>query len=274
MALAATLPMWRYTASAFNGERISMSDTDDSADAPPNRGWTEDDSLLFVDLADVFVPSRDEQIATIASLVPAAEDETFTVVELAAGGGALAVAVLQTFPNCHYVALDGSAVMRTHLREVLRDYGERVEVHDFELADTSWRHALPTPLRCVISSLSVHHLDGAGKQHLFADLAARIMPGGALLLADIVEPLGPQARHVFASQWDVAAQVQSLARDGDLTAFEMFRQLDWNYFTAPPDPMDKPSRLFDQLLWLREAGFSQVDCFWMRAGHAIYGGYK
>jgi len=35
-----------------------------------------------------------------------------------------------------------------------------------------------------------------------------------------------------------------------------------------------PYRVFDQLKWLEEAGFSAVDCFWMRAGHAIYGGYK
>ena len=30
----------------------------------------------------------------------------------------------------------------------------------------------------------------------------------------------------------------------------------------------------DQLDWLREAGLSTVDCFWMQAGHAIYGGYR
>ena len=29
-----------------------------------------------------------------------------------------------------------------------------------------------------------------------------------------------------------------------------------------------------QLRWLEEAGFSSVDCFWMRAGHAVYGGYR
>jgi hypothetical protein len=28
------------------------------------------------------------------------------------------------------------------------------------------------------------------------------------------------------------------------------------------------------LTWLSEAGFAVVDCFWLQAGHAIYGGYK
>ena len=35
-----------------------------------------------------------------------------------------------------------------------------------------------------------------------------------------------------------------------------------------------PSPLFDQLAWLSEAGFEPVDCFWLLAGHAVYGGYK
>lgn len=35
-----------------------------------------------------------------------------------------------------------------------------------------------------------------------------------------------------------------------------------------------PSRLLDQLKWLEEAGFQQVDVYWMQAGHAIYGGEK
>jgi hypothetical protein len=40
-----------------------------------------------------------------------------------------------------------------------------------------------------------------------------------------------------------------------------------------PDPLDRPSGLFEQLRWLAEAGFTGVDCFWMSAGHAVYGGY-
>ncbi len=41
-----------------------------------------------------------------------------------------------------------------------------------------------------------------------------------------------------------------------------------------PDPIDKPSRLFEQLIWLEQAGFLDVDVHWMKAGHAIFGGRK
>jgi hypothetical protein len=28
------------------------------------------------------------------------------------------------------------------------------------------------------------------------------------------------------------------------------------------------------LTWLRDGGFRTVDCYWLRAGHAVYGGYR
>lgn len=238
--------------------------------------WSEENSTKFIDLAEVYVPDRQEQIRTLVELIPAERDEEFTVVELGAGGGALARAVLDAYPRCRYLALDGSAVMRAELARTLAPYGSRVEVRAFELAAPEWRAALPTALRCVVSSLVVHHLDATGKRALFADLAGRLEPGGALLLADVVVPGVERAGAVFARQWDDAARTQSLAQAGNLSAFEQFQADRWNMyaFPDPDDETDHPSTLFEQLQWLRDSNFAQVDCFWMRAGHAIFGGYR
>jgi tRNA (cmo5U34)-methyltransferase len=237
-------------------------------------GWTEADSTRFIDDGAVFVPSRDEQIATLCALLPARADESFTVVELGAGAGVLARAVLEAFPRCRYVALDGSAAMRARLTEALHRHRARLRVGGFELADRGWRAALPSPLRAVLASLVVHHLPAAGKRRLFRDIAHRLEPGGALLLADIVEPASPAAREVFARQWADAARAQSLALTGGLDAFQRFERDGWNFYRGTPEPYDQPSRLDEQLRWLRAAGFAAVDCFWMRAGHAIFGGWR
>src|SRR5262245_2378667 len=100
--------------------------------------WSEEASSLFVDLADVFVPSRAEQIATLAALIPAERDEVCTAVELAAGDGSLARAILDAYPRCHYLALDGSDVMREQLSRTLAPYGDRIEVRDFALEAHVW----------------------------------------------------------------------------------------------------------------------------------------
>ena len=100
----------------------------------------------------------------------------------------------------------------------------------------------------------------------------RLSRRGALLLADLVEPARPEARALFAGSWDAAVSETAAVRpDGDALR-RRFAAEQWNYYRYP-DPVDRPSPLFEQLLWLREAGFSAVDCFWMQAGHAIYGGY-
>jgi len=54
-----------------------------------------------------------------------------------------------------------------------------------------WRKTLPRPLWCVLASLVVHHLPGPWKRRLFADMRAGLEPGGAFILADIVEPQAP-----------------------------------------------------------------------------------
>jgi precorrin-6B methylase 2 len=240
-------------------------------------GWSETNSATFVDMADLYVPQRDEQIRALVALIPATPEETFTLVELGAGAGTLARAILEAFPRCSYVALDGSAVMREHLARTLAPFGPRVAVRAFELDAPDWRAALPSPLRCVVSSLTIHHLFADGKRRLYTDLAARLEPSGALLIADLVQPGVPRAAAVFARQWDDAVRAQSLALRSDLSGFEQFQDDQWNSYAMDPDgadEMDHPSRLFEQLLWLRDAGFARVDCFWMHAGHAIYGGYR
>jgi tRNA (cmo5U34)-methyltransferase len=75
------------------------------------------------------------------------------------------------------------------------------------------------PFDLVFSALAVHHLDGAGKADLFARVAAVLEPGGRFVLADVVEPDDP------------ADAITPLSPDYDL-----------------------PSRVDEQLAWLRGAG--------------------
>ena len=233
-------------------------------------GWTEEDSQLYLENGVQYVPSRRTLIETLRDLVPAGGDEPWHVVELGAGDGALARHILERYPPCSYTALDGSETMRRRIVDTLAGYGDRASVRHFALEEQPWRRELPKPLRAVVSSLVLHHLSGEAKRELFRDIAMRLEIGGALLIADLVEPANDRARGVFARQWNEAISDQT-GEEG----LRFFRTSKWNYYELDePDPYDQPSRLIDQLRWLEEAGFRHVDCFWMRAGHAIFGGYK
>jgi cyclopropane fatty-acyl-phospholipid synthase-like methyltransferase len=234
--------------------------------------WSAESSAVYRQLASVAVPAREEQVATLLCLLPFGREEAFQVVELASGEGMLSQAILEAFPAATVMALDGEESMRQATATRLQSYGERARVAAFDITSADWYDKLDGA-DVVISSLCVHHLDGEGKRGLFAAVHERLSARGCLLLADLVLPQREEARGLFAATWDRSAREHSMAQTGDTALFDLFTRENWNYYTWP-DPFDQPSPLFDQLRWLNEAGFAVVDCFWMQAGHAIYGGYR
>lgn len=235
-------------------------------------GWAEESSQYFIAFGEVITPSRAEQMSMAASLVPAQTSEQFVAVDLACGAGLLSATLLRRFPACQVIALDGSPRMLKESERNLAQFGVRFELGLFDLKKRDWLESLPNQVRCFVSSLAIHHLDGAEKQQLFNDLRGRLEAGGALIIVDLVEAANDWARRAYARAWDAAVKEQALRLNGDLGAYERFRQ-GWNHYVTPDVDFDKPSRLFEQLHWLADAGFSQVDCFWLKAGHVVYGGY-
>ncbi len=236
-------------------------------------GWQEADSVTFIDVGRVMIPRRDEIERTIVALVPAADDELFTFVDVAAGAGWLSGAILERYPRSRALLLDGSATMLEQARRNLASFDDRLELRQFRLEDEGWIAALPTPVRCVASSLAIHHLDDAGKRDLYRNLLPALEPGGALLIADLIQPASDVSRRLAARAWDAEVRRQSLELTGALDAWELFDGDDWNIFDHP-DAMDMPSAIVDHLAWLREAGYDGADVFWAYAGHAVYGAFR
>lgn len=233
--------------------------------------WTEQDSTTFRDLASVAVPMRAEMMAAILALIPYGTVETFKVVEIGAGDGRLAAALLDCFPRATLLALDGSESMRTGAARLLQQFGNRVDIRSFELTTLDWWD-LMHGAGVVVSSLCLHHLNDAKKQYVFRAAAERLLPRGAFLIADIVEAQHPAARRLFEESWETVAREQADA-SGTPERLDSFHRQQWNHFRFP-DPADHPSPLFFQLVWLKHAGFAIADCFWAAAGHAVYGGFK
>lgn len=244
-----------------------------SEQAAKGSDWSERDSETFIDLGRYYVPERDTQIATICGAVPQAADPVH-LVELCCGEGLLARALLERFPTATMHAFDGSDAMLAATRRQLAPHPGRFEVAKFDLPAGAWRR-FAWPLHAVVSSLAIHHLDAGEKRRLYADMAAALAPGGALVVCDLVAPLTPEGRRIYTQSWDDAVRRAALTLDGDLAAFDRFRADDWNFYaTAEPDPIDKPDPLLDQLKWLEDAGLEKIELHWLVAGHAIFSGRK
>jgi tRNA (cmo5U34)-methyltransferase len=233
--------------------------------------WTESDSQIYREIADVAVPRRVDMTSTLVAAVPFSVDEPVKVLELGSGSGGLAEALLTVFPRATLTALDGSESMRRETSRRLAVFGDRARVAPFDVTALDWWDRM-FGVDLVVSSLCLHHLNDARKQYLYKAAAERLSPRGALLIADLIEPQHPSARRLAADQWDAEARAQANA-SGAPELFRRFVDARWNHFRFP-DEDDHPSGLFHQLVWLRHAGFAAVDCCWLHAGHAVFGGFK
>jgi trans-aconitate methyltransferase len=234
--------------------------------------WSEENSRNFIERGKIFTPARDEIQETIVNLVPAQADEEFLAVEIGIGSGWLAEALLERFPQSRVLGLDGSSTMLQTSAERLQRFGERAELQHFSLEDRSWRDGLPS-VRCFVSSLVIHHLNGDGKQELYHDLYDHLQDGGGVVIADLIAPVSEWERQFLATAWDAEVRRQSLAFTGTLDTYQEFLDQQWNWYIYP-DPVDMPSTVPEHLDWLAKAGFTGANIFWEKAGHAIYGGYK
>ena len=235
-------------------------------------GWDESASATYRELAEVAVPRREEQLATLLCLLPFSKDDAFRIVDLGCGEGVLEFAALSAFPNATALALDGSESMREHAMGLLTSFGGRVDVRPFALESDEWLDELDG-VDCVVSSLVVHHLTDDGKQELFREAYSRLSDGGALMLIDCVQPMRTEGVNLFADTYDSISKRQSIERTGSPKLFDRFVEEKWNIFRHP-ESSEMLAPLSHQLVWLANAGFDGVDCFWLQAGYAVYGGYK
>lgn len=238
----------------------------------PVTTWTETESATYRSLSSYAVPERERQVEIVMALVRASA-ATGDALDLCCGEGLLTAALLAAVPGCRVHAYDGSESMLAATKERAAA-SDRLVTRRIDLAAPGWCR-FERPLRAVVSSLAVHHLDGAEKRALFADLHAALAPGGVFVLADVIRPATRAGDAVAATLWDEEVKRRAQALDGTLDGYDAFVKAEWNHFHRPaPDPLDKPSTVAEHLDWLRAAGFVDVDLHWMTAGQMILSAWR
>ncbi len=239
----------------------------------PSSHWDESTSAQFLDYGKYFIPAREQQMHIIVELLRTVPPPGL-VLELCCGEGLLAELILDTLPGIQYSGMDGSALMLDKASHRLSRFGERAGLAAFELADGAWRNS-GRPVQAVVSSLAIHHLEGEAKRALFNDIYAMLSAAGVFVIADMVEPVTPAGRRVAADAWDEVVRQRSVELDGSTAGLDVFQRDHWNTYRYPDqDEIDHPSPLFDQLKWLEQAGFANIEVHFVLAGHALFSGWK
>lgn len=234
--------------------------------------WLQESAVQeYLRRGDDGMPSRRDQISVMLSLISFSRDSAINVLDLGCGDGILLDAVLHDFPRVkRAIAVDGSPLM---LERAARRLGASrcVEYISGDLGDPQWSTVLPDiRFDVIVSGFAIHHLLDERKRDLYRDIYGLLKDNGVFVNVEHVKSRADKGEQLFEA-WYVGHLVElEKARNGSRTAAEIAK----HFTERPGKAINHLAFVEDQLEWLREAGFRNVDCHWKYYELAIFAGEK
>lgn len=188
-----------------------------------------------------FIPPFDRFYGAAVEALSFGGNEPRRVLDIGAGTGLLSSRIADRHPEARFVLQDGSQAMLEQAHDLLGDRIEQIVVSDF--VDP----LPPGPFDAVVSSLAIHHAPDDVKRDVFRRAHDELAPGGMFVNAEQVAGPTPMLENEFRA-WH-AAEATRLGATAEewADALERFKH-------------DIRASVHDQMKWLTQVGFSDVEC--------------
>ena len=113
----------------------------------------------------------------------------------------------------------------------------------------------------IVSSLSIHHLEHQDKEFLYRKIYQHLKPGGVFINADQVLGPHPANEEEYQRNWMEKIDVGSLSESEKKIILDRMQ-------------LDNPASLPDNLEWLEEIGFKDVDVYYKYYNFVVLYGMK
>jgi tRNA (cmo5U34)-methyltransferase len=216
-------------------------------------------------------PIREMQAEMVVRMIPHPLHRAIRVLDLCAGFGALAITILKSRPKAKALCIDGSEQMTKLGRERTASFAERIEFAQASLDTAEWLKFITGTYDAVVSAQAlIRFVTPARRKSLYKEIFNIVTPGGCFInVDDVCAPsLALRRRYNGAlNQW-LEGYIQEAS--GDTPAFVKCKEDSPVNYSEPR----KDGFLDQELSWLREAGFEDVDCFWKFGVMTVYGGFR
>ena len=203
------------------------------------------------------VPGFDDFYRAAIDLIQFPRESSLKVLDLGAGTGLMAAFIAYSFPNARITMVDISNEMleRARARFELAGPRFRFEVSDYGVDRIQEKYD------AIVSALSIHHLSDEQKRALFKRIHGALNDDGVFVNAEQFRCATPERHKFHHERW--LTRVRELGVDDRDLAAALERM-----------KFDRAATLEDQLEWMREAGFRDIDCAYKNLIFAVYCGLK
>ena len=202
------------------------------------------------------IPCFNDFYQTAIDLIPFSSSDSFSFLDLGSGTGLLTASIISVFPHATATCMDLSEKMLEKAQERF-SLNKRV---NFLIWDYS-QSTLPEEYNLIVSAMSIHHLSGDEKKSLYQRVSNALKCEGIFINADLVKGETDTTEQRYHDMW------MNWIQEAGLSKNELSKIIDRMQY-------DKPSSLIIQLQWLKETGFSDVDCYYKYYNFAVYSGRK
>lgn len=218
----------------------------------------ENEAKEFDRIILALIPYYPEMIQTLVDAIPFSGPESLRVIDLGCGTGTVAAQILEAFPNAQVTCIDIAENMIAIARTKLAAYPlVNYAVADFNEFEFSGKHDV------IVSSLALHHLPtDENKKRLYRRIYDSLDSGGIFYNADVVLGSNEFLKALYLRKWR-----QFMGRSISIDEIE-------GKWIPKHKEEDHPAKLTDQLDWMTEIGFADVDVLWKYGNFAVYGGTR
>lgn len=202
------------------------------------------------------IPNLDQLYDTVVEIARADVPEP-KILDLGAGTGLLTKKLSERFTSAKFTLVDISNEMLNIARERFRDETNFIYIdEDYLEVDIDESFDL------VVSSLSFHHLSDKEKQYMYSKAYKMLNSNGIFINADQV--LGPtiENEYIYERNWIERIEASDLTFEAKEKIMEIMNQ------------HDKPASLENNLKWLENSGFKNVDVFYKYYNFSVLYGIK
>jgi tRNA (cmo5U34)-methyltransferase len=180
------------------------------------------------------------------------------ILDVGSGSGILAEILLDRYPGVSVTLLDISSNMLEVAERRLSRFPGRVT-----FCCRAFEEMPAGPYDAVVSTLALHHLESADeKRAQYARILDSLTPGGCFWQGEYVTSSSQEDTDSNEAAW------------GDWLRAQGFSETEVRQLHERVARNDRPASLTDQLTWLREVGFTRVDCTWRYLKFAVLGGWR